>query len=76
MKDCEIVSSLTVNTKVGSGAMWMAKLQILAKTPWKVLEVEGSGRLKPVPLLTKGQARAPISAYTATELYYRMNELY
>ena len=75
MKDCEIVSSLTVITKVGSGAMWMAKLQILAKTPHN-LEVEGSGRLKPVPLLRKGQARAPISAYTATELYYRMNELY
>ena len=54
-----MVSSLTVFTMVDSGAMWMAQLQILAVTPHN-LEVEGSGRLKPVPLLKSGQACAHI----------------
>ena len=69
-----MVSSLTVFmvSMLESGAMWMAKLQILAVTPHN-LEVEGSGRLKPVPLLRSGQAGAPINSAMPPLLnYYKL----
>ena len=57
---------------VGSGAMWMAQLQILAVTPDN-LEVEGSGRLKPVTLLRLGQACAHIKSAMTPLLNYIKN---
>merc|ERR1712198_63208 len=57
----DYVEIVKVFTMVGSGAMWMAQLQILAVTQHN-LEVEGSGHLKPVTLLRSGQACAHIKS--------------
>ena len=60
--------SLAVGTGVGSGAMWMAKLEITAATP-NNLVVESSGHLKPALPLMLGQASALTNSAVYTRTY-------
>merc|ERR1711972_1300728 len=66
----ENVETVRVGTRVRSGAMWMAKLEITAATP-NNLVVESSGHLKPALPLMLGQASALTNSAVYTRTYSR-----
>ena len=61
---------LAVGTGVGSGAMWMAQLEMPAATP-KDLVVESSGHLKPALGQTSVLTNSPV--YIRTYSRYSIN---